>query len=57
MLLLSEVREQLGDKNLKEVARRTGLAYDTVWRVFRGDTKRVSYDVVVRLSDYLEGKR
>ncbi len=57
MLLLSEVREQLGDKNLKEVARRTGRAYDTVWRVFRGDTKRVAYDVVVRLSDYLEGKR
>lgn len=57
MLLLNEVRDQLGDKNLKEVARRTGLAYDTVWRVYRGDTKRVSYDVVVRLSDYLEGKK
>ena len=57
MLLLDEVRELLGDKNLKEVARRTGLAYDTVWRVYRGDTKRVSYDVVVRLSDYLEGKK
>ena len=37
------------------VADATGLAYDTVLRVQKGKIKSVSYDVVKRISDYIEG--
>lgn len=55
MLTLEQVRKSLEDRKLTVVAQATGLSYDTVWRVQRGDIKAVSYDVVKRLSDYLEG--
>ena len=44
----------LADRKPTAVARATGLSYDTVWRVQNGNMKAVSYDVVKRLSDYLE---
>jgi hypothetical protein len=56
MMTLDQVREVLKDRKLKIVAQGSGLAYDTVRRVAAGSNKAVSYDVVKRLSDYLEGK-
>jgi len=53
MLTIEEIQTRLQDRNLSEVARRTELSYDTVWRVARGYYTRVSYDVVNRLSTYL----
>ena len=53
MMTLDQIRKALEDRKLKAVAEATGLAYDTVWRVSRGDTKRVSYETVKALSDYL----
>ena len=53
MLTVEEIQTRLRDRNLREVSRRTGLSYDTVWRVARGYYTRVSYDVVHRLSTYL----
>ena len=55
MMTLEQVRHALRDRRPGAVAEAAGLAYDTVWRVQRGDTKAVSYDVVKRLSDYFEG--
>lgn len=55
MMTLGQVRAALADRRLTVVARETGLAYDTVWRVASGRAKAVSYDVVERLSRYLEG--
>jgi len=57
MIDLDGIRDSLHDRNLSEVSRKTGLSYDTVWRVARGATKDVSYKTVVILSDYLEGKK
>lgn len=54
MMTLEQVRAALFDRRLKTVAEQTGLSYDTIWRVRAGEDKRVSYDVVKRLSDYLE---
>jgi len=56
MLTLEEVKEKLKDRRLPAVAQSTGLAYGTVRKVAAGEDKAVSYDVVKRLSDYLEGK-
>jgi DNA-binding Xre family transcriptional regulator len=56
MLTLDQVRVMLKDRKLKLVAQGSGLAYGTVRRIAAGDDKSVSYDVVKRLSDYLEGK-
>ena len=54
MLKLEQVQAMLADRKPTAVARATGLSYDTVWRVQNGNMKAVSYDVVKRLSDYLE---
>lgn len=54
MMTLPQVQAALADRRLTVVARETGLAYDTVWRVASGRAKAVSYDVVERLSRYLE---
>jgi len=55
MMTLEQVQAALQDRKLPQVAERTGLAYQTVWRVAAGRIERVSYDVVKALSDYLEG--
>lgn len=55
MLTLKEIQEKLADRNLNAVARSTGLAYDTVWRVAKGRAIKPSYDVIKKISDYLEG--
>ena len=56
MMTLEQVQRMLADRKPAVVANATGLSYDTVWRVQRGDIKAVSYDVVKRLSDYLQGQ-
>lgn len=55
MLSLDEVVRQLQDRKLTMVAKATGLAYNTVWRVANDKGHAVSYEVVKRLSDYLTG--
>ncbi len=56
MMTLEQVQQLLADRKPGVVANATGLSYDTVWRVQRGDMKAVSYDVVKRLSDYLQSQ-
>ena len=55
MMTLAQVQAALADRKISTVAQETGLSYDTVWRVARGRVSMVSYDVVERLSRYLEG--
>jgi hypothetical protein len=56
MMTLEQIQEALKDRKLVAVAEATGLAYNTVWRVTAGKAPSVSYDVVKKLSDYLERK-
>ncbi len=56
MLKLDQIVEILQDRNLREVSRRTGLAYLTVWRISHGLAGNVGYLTVQKLSDYLELK-
>ncbi len=54
MMDLEQVRRNLADRKARVVADACGLSYDTVWRVQTNQIKSVSYDVVKRLSDYIE---
>lgn len=56
MMTLEQVRSMLADRKLGVVAEATGLSYDTVWRVQSGKFTAISYDVVKRLSDYLQSQ-
>ena len=56
MLSLEEIMELLHDRNLNMVARKTGLAYDTVWRVAKGKAKEPSYYTIKKLSEYFQEK-
>ena len=53
MLTIEQIRAALNDRRLPVVARETGLAYDTVWRIASGRYRQVQYETVKALSDYL----
>ena len=55
MLRLEQIKIYLRDRNLKAVARDTGLSYMTVRRVALGLTKP-DYETIEKLSDYVEEK-
>jgi DNA-binding Xre family transcriptional regulator len=56
MLTLEEIKDKMKDRKLVTVAAATGMNYQTVQRLMAGDKRKVSYDTVKKLSDYLEGK-
>lgn len=53
ILGIEEVIIKLQDRNLSEVARRTGLTQPTVNRIANGKGGNVGYETVKALSDYL----
>ncbi len=54
MMTLEQIREALEDRNLAEVARRTGVSRDTLYRIAAG-VGSPSYETLKALSDYLGG--
>lgn len=56
MMKLDEIRRALQDRNLSIVSQRTGLHYQTIWRIARGARSDFSYDTISRVSDYLSQK-
>lgn len=57
MLTLDEVRKKLQDRNLAEVARRTAIGYVNLHRIKTGKNENPSYQTMLTLSNYLEGKK
>jgi len=55
LLALPEIRRQLEDRNLSEVARRIGATRQAVWKIASGENTNPTYDTLKRLSDYLTG--
>jgi len=53
MLDLEQVKFLLSDRNLKIVAKRTGVVYETLRRASIG-LHEPSYDSLKKISDYLE---
>lgn len=53
MLSLPEIQERLGRACIARAARKTGLAYHTVYRISKGKVTNPNLDTMVRLSDWL----
>lgn len=53
MLTIEQIKKQLDDRNLHQVAERIGVHRHTVYRIVNGTTVP-SYDTLKKLSDYLE---
>lgn len=53
MFSLSEIVSRLQDRNLKVVARRTGIPYQNLRLIAIGKTKMPNYRCVDRLREYL----
>jgi predicted transcriptional regulator len=53
MLTVQQMREALADRNIREVAKRSGISEATIYRALRGQDIKVS--TLARLSAYLEG--
>jgi hypothetical protein len=53
MMTLEQVQERLKPMNLRVVSSVTGIKYGLLWKTVN-QKMRVNYDVVKRLSDYLE---
>jgi len=56
MMTLDQIRDALKDRRPAMVAQSTGLHVNTVMRIRDGMNTNPSYDVVVALSNYLQGK-
>lgn len=54
MLTLEEIREKLNDRNLAKVSRATGVGYNNLHGIANGTKNNPSYNVIKKLSDYLE---
>lgn len=54
MLSIEQIKEKLTDRNLAEVSRRLGITRAYLGMIANGQRKP-SYDILKKLSDYLEG--
>lgn len=58
MLDFEEVQERLQDRRLclAEVARETGITYQTIWRItsYKADGDKMQHGTIRKLSDYLQ---
>ena len=54
MMTLEQIQERMKAMNLRVVSNETGIKYSILWRTI-SHKQRASYDVVKRLSGYLEG--
>lgn len=55
MLTVEQIKQKLEDANLRKVAEKAGLTPGTMYK-FMSNSNRPSYDTVLKLSNYLEGK-
>ena len=53
-MLLAEIIEKLKDRNLKAVSEKIGVHYNTLYKIAKGKRKP-SYDILIKLQDYLKG--
>lgn len=56
MMTLEELKLKLEDRNLKQVAKNSGVSYETVLTIATGKNKNPSYNSVLKLVNYLGDK-
>lgn len=50
---LDEIRIELGDRNLSEVARRTGIHWNTLYSIYNGRNQNPTPATIEKLARYL----
>ena len=55
MMTLKEIRDELADRNLAEVARRVGMTRQQLWLIVNGVNTNPTLRTMERLSAYLSG--
>jgi transcriptional regulator with XRE-family HTH domain len=53
MMTIDEIRAALQDRRLTVIAAQTGLHYNTVSAIKRGEQTNPQYDTLIKLSTYL----
>ena len=56
MLTLREIKDRLEDRNLTVVSERTGVSYQTLWRITKTNSTP-SVATAEKLSNYLESNK
>lgn len=56
MLSLEQIVIRLSDRNLRRVADRTGIGYSNLHAIATGRNTNPTYNVLKKLSDYLEAE-
>ena len=56
MMTPDQLQAALQDRRIDKVAEATGIHYNTVRRVARGEARNPTWDTIRRLSDYLKGE-
>lgn len=54
MLTIEEIRNRLEDRQLKKVAKATGLSTQTLWRIRQSKDVSVRFDTAYKLAQYFE---
>lgn len=55
MLTLIQIKKKLEDRNLKEVSKKSGVKYGTLYNIATGKNDNPNYKTLKTLSDYLKG--
>lgn len=50
---LEKIRKRLEGYNLRWVARESGVHYETIYRIARGETENPSYETVAKILEVL----
>lgn len=50
---LEKIKKRLEGYNLRWVARESGVHYETIYRIARGETENPSYETVAKILDVL----
>jgi len=56
-MTVKEIREKLSDRNLRVIAKRTGIHYMTVYRIATGRSANPTLRVANKLIQYFEANR
>jgi len=56
MITLNEIRKRLEDRNLTVISERTGVSYQTLWRITKTNSVP-SAATAEKLSNYLESNK
>jgi DNA-binding Xre family transcriptional regulator len=54
MLSLEQIKSKLEDRNLRVVAEKTGICYQTLWRLKSGEVSSPRLDTIEKLTRYFK---